>query len=130
MGPAARVALLVGLGFSFVASAAPVHAAGNCIVLLPPPPSQPGLPNHHPVHRGLPESQAFHQPDGCAEGFSFFDQNGDGVAEASEPRVFGPQRWVICASCHDEHPPADSATASRVFLRQDPSRLCLVCHDL
>lgn len=129
MGTAGRVAVLAGLGLSSLALAPHSHAAG-CVVLVPPPPSQAGFPNHHPVQRGLPESLSFHQPDGCTEEFSFFDQNGDGVAEPSEPRVFGPERWVICASCHDEQPSADSAAASSVFVRQDPSRLCLVCHDI
>lgn len=105
-------------------------AAADCVIVAPAPESYPASPGHHPVDRAMPQAGAFRQPDGCADGFWFFDQNQDGLADASEPRLFGSDRVVACASCHGDAPVPDSATASRVFLRQDASRLCLVCHNL
>lgn len=105
-------------------------AALECSVGVAPPPTEPDSPRHHPLGRSLPDSPGFNQPDACGEGIWFYDQDRDGVAGPSEPRLFGPQKTIVCASCHGEQPPADSPAARTVFLRQDASRLCLVCHDI
>ena len=87
-------------------------------------------PRHHPMGRPLPATAGFNQPDRCADSFWFFDQNGNGLPDAGEVRVFGSNRQVDCGSCHGESPLAKSATSAAVFLRQDAATLCLVCHKL
>lgn len=85
---------------------------------------------HHPTGRPIPMSDAFHTPGRCTDGVWFFDLNGDGLPDAGEPRVFGPQRVVDCGSCHGDSPDAKAADSTSVFLRLDASRLCLVCHRI
>lgn len=87
-------------------------------------------PGHHPIGRPLPATASFNAPGRCADGIWFFDQNGNGQADASEPRLFGPQRVIDCDSCHGDSADAKSPQSASVFLRQDASRLCLVCHRL
>ncbi len=108
----------------------PAGAQAQCQVTVPPPPTEPASPSHHPVGRGLPQRIEFSQPDGCTEAFWFFDQNGDGQPDAAEPRLYGPARTVVCGSCHTDSPPAEGGVAFEVFLRQEPQRLCLVCHSI
>jgi hypothetical protein len=87
-------------------------------------------PGHHPIGRPLPDSEAFNQPRRCSDGAWFFDKNANGLADAGEPRLFGPQRVVDCSSCHGESADAKSVQSASVFLRQDAASLCLVCHRL
>lgn len=85
---------------------------------------------HHPTGVPIPMSDAFHAPERCADGGWFFDLNGDGLPDAGEPRVFGRHRVVDCGSCHGDSPDTKAADSTSVFLRQDASRLCLVCHRI
>lgn len=87
-------------------------------------------PNHHPVGRPLPAGKEFKQPDGCIDEVWLFDQNRNNRADPGEIRLFGQQRAIACASCHGDSPDEKSAAAASVFLRQDASKLCLVCHNL
>lgn len=87
-------------------------------------------PAHHPVGRPLPATQSFNSPTHCVDGLWFFDQNGNAQPDAGEIRLFGPQRAVDCGSCHGDSPEPKSAQSASVFLRQDASRLCLVCHRM
>jgi hypothetical protein len=87
-------------------------------------------PRHHPIGKPLPDAPGFNAPDRCSDGIWFYDQNGNGMADAGEPRLFGPQRLVDCDSCHGDSTDAKSLQSASVFLRQDASRLCLVCHRI
>lgn len=120
------------LALAALLAALPVRAASDCS-------SQPFAidesrltlgPRHHPVGRPLPATAAFHQPDGCVDGLWFFDENRNGTPDAAEVRVFGANRQVDCGSCHGESPSAKSPASASVFLRQDATALCQVCHDL
>lgn len=122
-GRCALAAALLGVGSGGVAQA-------QCQVSVPAPPTEAERPEHHPVGRGLPARDGFVQPGGCTDAYWFFDQDGDGQAGPAEPRLFGPDRTVVCASCHVATPPPGSVTASETFLRQDPRSLCLVCHSI
>lgn len=119
------------LGLAMLLGVCPLaRAALECSVGVPAPPTEPDNPRHHPVGRELPRSAAYNQPDACGDGFWYFDEDRDGSASAGEPRLYGPQRTIICASCHGDEPVEGYAAASSVFLRQDASRLCLVCHNI
>jgi hypothetical protein len=85
---------------------------------------------HHPIGKPLPQSAAFNQPTRCDNEVWFFDMNHNSLPDPGEPRLFGPQRVIECSSCHGDSPDTKSKVASDVFLRQDPSVLCLVCHNL
>lgn len=87
-------------------------------------------PKHHPVGKPLPVNPAFKQPDACGEGFWYYDRNRNGTAEAFELRLFGDTPTIACGSCHAETPEPKSAAAASVFLRQEASTLCLVCHNM
>ena len=104
--------------------------AAQCQVGLDAPPTEPERPNHHPIGRSLPLSPDFRQPDGCTSEFWFFDDDRDGSAAPAEARLFGPDRQVVCASCHNAIPAQDSIVATETYLRQDPKTLCLSCHAL
>ena len=107
------------------------HAAPNCGTASNVDTYTAGIgPRHHPVGRPLPQSAQFNQPTDCGDGLWFFDLNRNGRPEPGEPRLFGPQRVIGCSSCHGESPDAKSPAAASVFLRQDTSVLCLVCHRL
>lgn len=86
-------------------------------------------PRHHPIGRPLPQSAEFNQPAYCGDGVWFFDLNQNGHPEPGEPKLFGPQRVIGCSSCHADSPDAKSEAAASVFLRQDASVLCLICHN-
>jgi len=119
---ACLIVVLAGLG--------PVPVFAECSVVQPPPPTETESPAHHPVGRGLPRRPDFAQPEGCTDTFWFFDQNHDGLPDEAEPRLYGPERTVVCGSCHTSAPPGEGGVAFEVFLRQEPQRLCLVCHSL
>lgn len=87
-------------------------------------------PKHHPVGKPLPAIPSFFQPDACGEGFWFYDRNRNEMADVWEPRLYGQEKTIACGSCHAESPTPKSAASASVFLRQDVSTLCLVCHDL
>lgn len=87
-------------------------------------------PRHHPMGRPLPGTVNFNQPDRCVDEIWFFDQNGNGVPDAGEIRLFGSNRQVDCGSCHGESALTKSPASASVFLRQDAAKLCLVCHKL
>ncbi|MCB1915617.1 MAG: hypothetical protein KDG52_07875 [Rhodocyclaceae bacterium] len=108
----------------------PGVAAAQCVVLVAAPRTEPERPDHHPVGRGLPSGPDFRQPDGCTSEFWFFDDDRDGSADPAEARLFGPDRQVVCASCHNAIPAQDSIVATETYLRQDPKTLCLSCHAL
>jgi predicted CXXCH cytochrome family protein len=87
-------------------------------------------PRHHPIGKPLPDTGSFGTPDRCLDGVWFFDRNHNGRLDDDELRLFGPQRVVDCASCHGESSGTKSKQSESVFLRQDASTLCLVCHKL
>lgn len=118
----ALVTVLLGL--------VPAPGLSQCSVVQPAPPTEPESRAHHPVGRELPRRPDFSQPDGCTEAFWFFDQNRDGLPDEAEPRLYGPERTVVCGSCHTSAPPEEGGIAFEVFLRQEPQHLCLVCHSL
>ena len=94
-------------------------------------PQKRGLgPGHHPIGRPLPDTPGFNALKLCTEGVWFFDQNANGLIDAGEVRLFGPERLVDCGSCHGESADTKSPQSASVFLRQDASQLCLVCHRL
>ena len=106
------------------------HAELNCGVERNVDSSPAGVgPRHHPVGKPLPRRAEFNQPIGCGDGGWFFDMNHNGLPDPGEPRLFGPQRVIECGSCHGDSPDAKTEAASSVFLRQDVSVLCLVCHN-
>ncbi|MCB1928310.1 MAG: hypothetical protein KDH17_09775 [Rhodocyclaceae bacterium] len=127
---AIRVWLLPSLLVPLTVLALSSGVAAQCQVGIAAPPTEPERPNHHPIGRSLPLAADFRQPDGCTDAFWFFDDDRDGKPDRAETRVFGPDRQVICASCHDAMPPADSAVATQTYLRRDPATLCLTCHAL
>jgi hypothetical protein len=87
-------------------------------------------PRHHPVGRPLPDLPTFRQPGTCEGGVWFYDGNGNGRPDPSEPQLYGATKIIACGSCHAESPVSKSPAADSVFLRQDASTLCLVCHNL
>lgn len=97
--------------------------------VLPPESIEAG-PRHHPVGRSLPDQPNFRQPDTCDRGIWFYDGNGNRQPDADEPQLYGATKIIACASCHADSPAPKSAAAASVFLRQDASNLCLVCHNL
>jgi hypothetical protein len=126
---ALRWTLLVCLGLSQASAAADIACDSGPPHVVDPAKRELG-PRHHPFGRPLPAAPGFNAPDRCSEGIWFFDQNGNGIADAAEPRLFGPQRVVDCDSCHGDSADPKSLQSASVFLRQDASRLCLVCHRI
>lgn len=126
---ALRRALLACLVLPLACAAADLACDGGPPHVVDPAKRALG-PRHHPFGRPLPALAGFNAPDRCREGIWFFDQNGNGIADAAEPRLFGPQRVVDCDSCHGDSADAKSPQSASVFLRQDASRLCLVCHRI
>lgn len=83
---------------------------------------------HHPIGSPLPRTAEFNQPIRCDDDNWFYDLNHDGRPDPGEPRLFGPDRITACSSCHAATPDAKTRDAAHLFLRQDASELCLVCH--
>jgi hypothetical protein len=122
-----RIRLLFLLGcLSALAQAAPDCGQGAAFLLDAPDMG----PRHHPIGRPLPAGRDFNQPDGCIDGVWLFDGDRNRQADPGEIRLYGPQRAIVCASCHGDSPDRKSAASASVFLRQDASTLCLVCHNL
>lgn len=109
---------------------AATHAAPDCGSSALVAEAEDMGPRHHPIGRPLPGTPDFRQPDGCIDGVWLFDRDRDRRAAPGEIRLYGPQRAIVCASCHGESPDPKSEAAAGVFLRQDVSTLCLVCHNL
>jgi len=130
--PARRIAWCAALlTMLSIPLGAAVGAALDCQAPadLPPESIEAG-PKHHPVGRPLPDLPSFHQPDVCQEGVWFYDDNRNRRPDPDEPQLYGATKIIACASCHADSPAPKSATAESVFLRQDASSLCLVCHNL
>ena len=125
-----RMQLVISLGFlSTLASLA--QAAGNCGAEVNSDTFTTDIgPRHHPVGRSLPRGAQFKQPTYCGDGVWFFDLNHNGSPEPGEPKLFGPQRVIGCSTCHADSPDAKTEAAANIFLRQDVSVLCLICHNL
>ena len=105
-------------------------AAADCGPFVSPSLENANLgPGHHPVGKPMPASSSFNQPDACGEGIWYYDVNRNGLVDPAEPRLFGLDKMVACASCHGESPDNKSAASTSVFLRQDAAKLCLVCHN-
>lgn len=105
-------------------------AAADCGPFVSVPPEHAMLgPNHHPVGKPMPDNASFNQPDTCGEGVWYYDANHNEQADPGEPRLFGSDKTIACGSCHAESPDSQTAASMSVFLRQDASRLCLVCHN-
>lgn len=124
------VVLLGGL-LTLASPASVAQAAGHCGAEVNADTFTADIgPRHHPVGRSLPRSAQFKQPTYCGDGVWFFDLNRSGSPEAGEPKLFGAQRVVGCSSCHADSPDTRTEAAANVFLRQDVSVLCLICHNL
>lgn len=95
-----------------------------------PPESRAVNPRHHPVGRPLPELPTYRQPSDCSQGVWFYDDNQNRLADPEEPQLYGGTRLLACGSCHAQSDISQTATAETLFLRQDATNLCLVCHNL
>lgn len=119
--------------FSFASAlllALTAAAATDCGPFVSARPETANLgPGHHPVGKPMPANSSFNQPDACGEGIWYYDINRNGRADPAEPRLFGLEKTVACASCHGESPDNKPAASASVFLRQDAAKLCLVCHN-
>ena len=95
--------------------------------------------SHHPVGVMYPlgpdSDPDYNQPTGYTDdGVIFFDDDGYGVLDNDDVRLFGKGNAVTveCYSCHREHGdnPVKVRPASEHYLRvaNDESRLCITCH--
>jgi predicted CXXCH cytochrome family protein len=74
------------------------------------------------------DNEAYLRPTAFAGDIAFFDDNGNGIADAGEVQLFGAARQVECASCHREHGDAPPPAEPNMYLRMDGRALCMVCH--
>ena len=86
----------------------------------------------HPTGIGYPRPQNpdYFRPTALASGISFFDSNGNGIADRDEIQLFGAGEQIECASCHREHGDAPPPPQPNMYLRVSSGRLCPVCHRL
>lgn len=88
----------------------------------------------HPVGIGYPISPRpdYNGPTGWVGDITFFDSNGNGVADADEIQLFGISRKVECSSCHREHGFGAPPPQPNMYLRLSNvlDALCQVCHRL
>jgi predicted CXXCH cytochrome family protein len=77
-----------------------------------------------------PQNQEFYRPTALRVDVSFFDDNGNAVADEDEVQLFGVPAMVECASCHREHGDAPAPSQPRMYLRVAADRLCMICHRL
>lgn len=93
----------------------------------------------HPTGMAYPlgPNQEFFRPTGSAGGITFFDRNGNGIADIDEVQMFGVTATVECASCHREHGDSPSARSKssrtpqpNMYLRLGSDLLCMVCHRI
>lgn len=86
----------------------------------------------HPTGVAYPQgpAQDFNLPMGQDGLVSFFDSNGNGIADIDEIQLFGYDRKIECSSCHREHgtgiPPLQPNMYLRISNSQDA--LCRTCH--
>lgn len=129
-----RAALLALAALSAILAATSIdsaQAALNCNAPADLPPENLALgPRHHPVGRPLPQQPTFRQPRDCSQGVWFYDDNQNHRADPEEPQLYGSDRMLACGSCHAQSDIAQTAITETLFLRQDASKLCLVCHNL
>jgi mono/diheme cytochrome c family protein len=98
------------------------------------------LRDDHPIGVSFPFSQVgvnFREPRGARANIKFFDENGNGVPDKEEVRLFdsgnGNGYQVECSSCHDPHGVPSGGKGSvfnPTFLRvaSAGSSICLTCH--
>ena len=72
----------------------------------------------------------FFRPTALAGDITFFDNNGNGVADLEEVQLFGIGGKIECASCHREHDGASPPAQPNLYLRVAADLLCMVCHRL
>lgn len=95
------------------------------------------LRNDHPVGVAFPFGNSdYNAPAAVRASLRFFDNNGNGIADKNEIRLYdtGDGFEVECASCHDPHGvPSGGAgsTFNATFLRitNAGSAVCLACHN-
>jgi predicted CXXCH cytochrome family protein len=130
------LALMLGLVCSGDASGAYVDC-GMCHI--DPAPGS-GTPDYvdffvspqrqHPTGIAYPaQDPDFARPTALGSEVSFFDTNGNGVADLDEVQLFGAGHKVECASCHREHGDAPPPPRPNMYLRVG-NQLCSVCHRL
>ncbi len=89
----------------------------------------------HPVGIDYPQlpNTDYRQPTVQAANVTFFDTNGNGIADLDEIQLFGTSKKVECSSCHMGHgdvlpPPTHVSMYLRVTNVGDA--LCATCHSL
>jgi hypothetical protein len=87
---------------------------------------------HHPTGIAYPaaRNQDYFRPTSLVDNISFFDENGNGVADLGEVQLFGIGGKIECASCHREHDGASPPAHPNMYLRLTTELLCMVCHRL
>jgi predicted CXXCH cytochrome family protein len=77
-----------------------------------------------------PQNPDFFRPTVLLGDISFFDRNGNGIADFDEIQLFGTGGKVECASCHREHGDAPPPPQPNMYLRVTAAMLCMVCHRI
>ena len=85
----------------------------------------------HPTGVAYPPSNPdYVRPTMLVSDLSFFDSNGNGIADADEVQLFGDGRKIECASCHREHGDTPPPPQPNMYLRVVNKLLCPVCHRI
>jgi len=77
-----------------------------------------------------PENRDFIRPTALIADVTFFDSNGNGIADIDEVQLFGAAASVECSSCHYEHGDTAPPPQPNMYLRRSTGLLCMVCHRL
>jgi hypothetical protein len=83
------------------------------------------------VEYPAPANSDYRRPTMIDGDITFFDTNGNGVADADEVQLFGATGKIQCASCHREHGDGTTTPEPGMYLRiiNQNDALCRVCHD-
>ena len=120
------------------AERSPVEAAFFALATEPTSVTDGNERRDHPVGVSYPDAMAgteFRAPTGRNERMLFFDDNGNGVADTTEVRLFRSAEGynIECGSCHDTHGvpyPNGDGEQQPSFVRVDLAerKTCDVCH--
>lgn len=130
--------LMVGLAFN--ANGAYI----DCKVCHLDPTPDSGAPDYfeyfaepkrqHPVGVAYPlaPGQDYNLPMALDGDITFFDANGNGIADLDEIQLFGLSRKIECSSCHREHGTSTPPPQPNMYLRLSNAldALCRVCHRI
>lgn len=75
-----------------------------------------------------PQNTDYRRPTALAGDITFFDTNGNGIADSDEVQLFGFSGKIECSSCHREHGDAAPPPQPNRYLRLGTHFLCAVCH--